>query len=48
MESILVFIGIDVHEETHAYCTFFPSTGTYLYEYSSKATTSGSCLDEKR
>jgi transposase len=39
MENILVFIGIDVHKDTHAYCTFFPSTGAYLYEYSSKATT---------
>ena len=39
MENILVFIGIDVHKDTHAYCTFYPSTGEYLYEYTSIAST---------
>jgi len=39
MEGILVFIGIDVHKDTHAYFTYYPTTGAYLYEYSSVAST---------
>jgi len=47
-ESIVIFIGIDVHKESYSYCSYLPSTQAFLYENTSKANNSSAISYIKR
>ena len=36
-ESVIIYIGVDVHKESYSYCSYLPSSQAYLFENTSKA-----------